>query len=214
MHVKAIFFDFDGVLFDLEKVHYQAWVDTLQSLGKKDPHFLLEETIGISDTSLAERFIKTFHLPHTAHAFCEEKRALYARLVEKYSFDLSLEKQILESLSQSYFLAIVSSSHTDDITPLLKQHALSSYFSFIVGGDTLSLHKPHPAPYLEALKRSRFAPKEVIAIEDSEVGLTSASKAHLNVIWLNRYDATPTPLQQTFPSCNRMGELPLLLSQI
>jgi HAD superfamily hydrolase (TIGR01509 family) len=42
--------------------------------------------------------------------------------------------------------------------------------------------KPHPEPYLSALKMSGFSANECIAIEDSSAGLTSAYRAGLRCI--------------------------------
>ncbi len=206
--MKALFFDFDGVLFDLEPVHYQAWQLTLKKLGHKELGLSLKDVIGISDWELGETFIKKFHLKLTLNELLDKKRQEYQNLLPSHPFDTAKLQTLLTHLHSKYTLLIVSSSHTEEILQLLEQHNLHSFFTHIIGGNSVKLHKPHPEPYLLALKKTNLAPSQAIAIEDSDAGLKSATSAGLKVIWVNTYNLPPKPL----PTCTTLSELPHLLS--
>lgn len=50
-------------------------------------------------------------------------------------------------------------------------------FDVVIGGDDVSLGKPHPEPYLKAAELLGVAPENCVAIEDSLNGLASAEAA-------------------------------------
>lgn len=213
MH-KALFFDFDGVLFDLEPVHYLSWQQTLIKLGHQDLGLTLKDVIGISDWELGEAFIKKFHLKLTLDDLLDIKRQVYQKLLPSYSFNTTELTSILTQLKNHYTLFIVSSSHTEEIRQILNRQNLLPFFTHIIGGDSVKQHKPNPEPYLLALKISNLPPSQVLAIEDSEAGLTSATAAGLKVIWLNTYHYPVNAFYKPFPTCNSFSELPSLIHKL
>ena len=55
--IKALIFDMDGTLVDSERVHWQAWHDTLQDHGMRVPDFSdFEQYVGVSDEQMAGDF--------------------------------------------------------------------------------------------------------------------------------------------------------------
>ncbi|MBI5273550.1 MAG: HAD family phosphatase [Chlamydiales bacterium] len=209
--IQAIFFDFDGVLLDLEPIHYKAWSITLEKEGYTDPDFTLNKVIGVADWDIARNFILKFHFNISMDDLLKRKQQEYHLLIQHDTFDTTEVQSVLEQLKSCFLLAIVSSSLTEDITLILKKQNLQSYFSFIIGGESTSLHKPEPDPYLKALEKSKLHPSQAIVIEDSEAGLLAASRAHLKAIWFNRYQVQSTPFLRSFTKCSCFAKLPDLL---
>ena len=65
-------------------------------------------------------------------------------------------------------------------------------FDVIITGDDYACSKPHPEPYLMALKALGFAAEKCIAVEDSEIGLASASAARIPCV------VVPTEMTRNF----------------
>lgn len=59
---------------------------------------------------------------------------------------------------------------------------LSHFFDTLVLGDECALGKPHPDPYLEALKRCEATPDSVVVFEDSKTGIQSARAAGIRLV--------------------------------
>lgn len=210
--IRGIFFDFDGVLFDMEPLHYAAWLKALDHIGYQDPSFTLEGAIGISDWILAEEFLAKSDARIPVDDLLQHKHNAYRSLVKSYDFDNREVKETLEKLRPHFDLfAIVSSSTKIDIEAILHRNDLRDYFSFIVSAESTPHHKPNPDPYLKALQIAGYNPSEAIAIEDSEVGLMATREANLKAVWINRYGWEKDPFFASFPSCTSLSGLPSLL---
>ena len=55
--IKALIFDMDGTLVDSEKIHWQAWKETLAVHGLKVPDYgEFKKYVGVSDEQMAQEF--------------------------------------------------------------------------------------------------------------------------------------------------------------
>lgn len=77
--------------------------------------------------------------------------------------------------------ALVTMSFRRMVEPILAQLPSGS-FAAVVTGDEVRNGKPHPEPYLRALRQLRVNPSRCVAIEDSSVGATSAEAAGVHVL--------------------------------
>ena len=64
---------------------------------------------------------------------------------------------------------------------MLDSAGIAGAFETIIAKEDVTSPKPHPEPYLRALKRLRISPKSAVAFEDSPIGLASARAAGLKV---------------------------------
>jgi HAD superfamily hydrolase (TIGR01509 family) len=99
----------------------------------------------------------------------------------------TVHKGIVDILSAADELglprAVVSNNPGDDVVRMLAAVGLSTYFDAVVGNDLPGLaRKPSPDPYLAAARQLRVAPGDCVAIEDSVLGLESASRAGCYVV--------------------------------
>lgn len=78
-------------------------------------------------------------------------------------------------------LACVTNKPVAFALPLLEQHALSSYFDVIYGGDSLPKKKPDPLPMLQVCRDFALSPSQVVAIGDSSNDAQAARAAGCRV---------------------------------
>jgi phosphoglycolate phosphatase len=78
--------------------------------------------------------------------------------------------------AQSFPLACVTNKSTRFTLPLLDMVGFSRYFEHVVGGDTLPVKKPDPAPLLHASEALGVAAADMLMIGDS-VNDTRAARA-------------------------------------
>jgi beta-phosphoglucomutase len=181
--IKAIVFDFDGVLADSEPLHLKAYQTVLSPFGitltTEDyyAHYLGYDDVGVF-TKLA-----------SAHGVPLDDRRLKGFIAEKARvFDVVLESggilyegaaRCVERMAARYPLGIASGALRHEIEAILRSAKLLHHFRFIVASGDTAGSKPAPDPYRRAAELHGLAPAECAAIEDSRWGIVSAKSAGL-----------------------------------
>lgn len=95
-------------------------------------------------------------------------------------------KDTLEKLKESgYILSIVTNKPYAFIKPILKRLGLQDFFELYVGGDSLELKKPDPAPLLYVCKSLDIDVKDSIMIGDSKNDILAANRCNMQSIGVN-----------------------------
>jgi len=193
-NVKALIFDFDGLIVDSESPGFQAWSELYASHGCSLPFDKYAACIGTIDG---------FDL----HGYLEEqsglaldRRALEAacnrrwlQLMNSQPLLPGIAACVSSARSRGLKLAVASSSTQKWVTRNLKRFALFEHFDAICTRDYVEAVKPDPALYLLALERLRVKPDEAIAFEDSPNGILAAKRAGIFCV------AIPNPLTRGLP---------------
>lgn len=186
--VKAVIFDMDGVIIDSEPV-YQKWLAMfLKSQNVPVPASELREVPGMA----TQDFVKKLEVWwKNAGKPCKSGKEIN-QMFDRYSdsFPLSYSdilnpyvKEVLEWLRQwDYKVAVASSSPMKNITEVLSETGLGSYFDVRVSGEDFADSKPNPEIYYFTVKKLGLHTEECIAVEDSSYGIQAAVNAHLRVI--------------------------------
>src|SRR5579864_2494422 len=153
----AIFFDFDGVLIDSEPVHWACWREVLLPLGVSlEWEFYRDHCIGIDDRLMLQMMATASDPPKDWHEmwaqYPAKKELFRVRMMSAPPFPEGLPR-LFEELHGRYKLAVVSSSSCSEIEPLLERAGMRGYFGTVVGGESVTHHKPAPEPYLLAAER-------------------------------------------------------------
>ena len=198
---KAVFFDMDGVLFDSMGSHASAWVAALKQMGlpfTENEAYLNEGRTGSS--TIDGVFVKE----HGRNATEAEKQTIYklkSKLFEtfKHSDKIPFVTDLLIQLkSEKLDIFVVTGSGQPSLIDSLdgnfpgifKKNKMVTAFDVQFG-------KPHPEPYLMALKKSGLKPWEVVVIENAPLGVESSSKAGLFTIAVNTGPLDPSVLRES-----------------
>ena len=194
---QAVFFDFDGVLLDTEPVHCSSWAEVLAPLGvvlEWDRY--RDQFIGIDDRDML-RMLASESNPvqewDTLWALYPAKKRLFQERMAKPLFEPALVT-LLPELHRQYRLAVVSSSSTTEIEPLLERGGIRHHFDTVVGGEQVTLQKPAPEPYL--LAAQRLGVKSALVLEDSAAGIASGRAAGFEVLAVRHPADVPQLLHQ------------------
>jgi phosphoglycolate phosphatase/beta-phosphoglucomutase len=195
MVLKAVLFDFNGVIINDESIHEQI-IDRLmleENLRLKPGEFR-EVCLGKSDRAcIVELFDRRGRFLTEAYL----DRLLF-RKAEAYKTQLdSLETLpiypgladfIAKVRSVGLKMAVVSGAVRSEIELVLNLAGLADNFELIVAGDDLTASKPEPDGYLLAVERLNerypdwnLQPGECLAIEDTFAGIAAAKKAGIQV---------------------------------
>jgi HAD superfamily hydrolase (TIGR01509 family) len=202
--IRAVVFDFDGVIANSEPLHYRGFRDVLAGEGVTlDEHDYYTRYLGFDDAGVFQAIASDRGL--------DWQRPLVARLMERKAARLEeLEREAsvlfpgartaIERLSQACTIAIASGALRAEILRVLEREQLAHHFAAVVAAEDTPASKPAPDPYLRAVdllsasSRVPIRPRDCVAIEDSQWGLQSAKVAGLRTVAITHtYPATALP---------------------
>lgn len=194
--LKAVIFDFDGVLADTEPIHYRAFLQAAQPLNIRfDYDQYLRDYVGFDDRDAYRAMLN--HHGHAADEtqvarLCREKGDAFAAIVAQgiESFPGMMDF-IAARRAAGTPMAIASGATKADILPVLKQFSLTGLLDPIVTADDVARSKPDPQTYRLALQGLQakypnlgIESGDCMAIEDTAAGIEAARGAGLKVIGL------------------------------
>lgn len=176
--IKALFWDNDDVLVDTEHLYFRA---TQQVLGEsaginlnRNDFIRISLQQGRSVFTLARE--RGFDV-ETCEQMRQERNDLYAQLLSREAEAIDGVEETLQALQERLQMAIVTSSLGEHFDIIHGRTGLLKYFDFWLTREDYRQTKPHPEPYLSALKRSGLQPEECLVVEDTERGLKAAVAA-------------------------------------
>ena len=180
----AVLFDFDGVLLDSEPVHFACWAEVLGPLGVDlDWETYRQHCIGVADRAMLEFLAAGARSPVTVETLWQAYPIKNGKFLERVVHNPPFSPAtiaLIKELKPHYKLAVVSSSGSAEIEPLLAAGNLRHYFDAAVYGDDVERHKPAPEPYL--LAASRLGIRVPLVVEDSAAGVESGRAAGFDVL--------------------------------
>lgn len=202
----AVVFDVDGTLVDSERHgHRVAFNEAFAHAGL--PYRWDEDLYGDLLAIPGGQRRLHHYLTDQGHTPASEIDALSARLhadkTERFRALAAdgqiparpgVERLLDELAAADITLAVATTGQRTWVEPLLERLFGLDRFAVVVGGDDVSRLKPDPEGYEEALRRLGASPEQVIAVEDSEKGVTAAVAAGLTCVdVLNDYTRHEVP---------------------
>lgn len=175
--IKAIIFDFDGVIINSERKKFNQLKRILRKEGIKlrESHF--KRMIG----KKTEQFLKECFRDELSQRRISEivakRRNELRRHPAKYGTMIAGTRKIILKLSKKYDLAIATGTEKRIVTILLKRMKLNKAFKVIITGNDVKESKPNPAVYRKALTRLHVKSKNAVVVEDSPAGILAAKRA-------------------------------------
>lgn len=190
MPIRAIIFDFNGVILDDEELHFLAFQESLQrAYLVLTQELYLERYLGLNDWGFYKAFLKDHPNPETSSKsvdeWVEEKAVIYLRMLADEMPLFPSATACIQSLATQVPLAINSGARRHEIEKTLQWADLSSCFETVVSADEIRNGKPAPDGYLaayDALKAKmpelhNLQVNECLVIEDAPHGIASALSA-------------------------------------
>ena len=185
--IQAIFFDFNGVIIDDERIHLKAYREVLlaedvpltdedyfASLGMDDAAFV-QAAYARAGRSLTEETMQTL---------IKREHELHREFITN---DLPVSVGVvtfIKAAARHYQLGIVSMAVRSEIDYVLELAGITKSFSIVISAEPGLKHKPAPDCYqraLELLNEMRRARRllpllanECLAIEDAPPGIEAA----------------------------------------
>jgi beta-phosphoglucomutase len=181
--ISAVLFDMDGVITDTMSYHMRAWRIVLKRYGlnvNRNDIYKREGQKGIH--SIEEIFKEHGHEFNMdlGKKILKEKEE-YFKIIVKRRF-ISGSRTFLKLLRQKGFLlGLVTGTARNEVRKILPDH-IFSLFDSVVSGCDVQNGKPHPEPYLTALKNLKIKAHQAIVIENAPFGIQSSKSAGIRCL--------------------------------
>jgi HAD superfamily hydrolase (TIGR01509 family) len=192
--IRALIFDFDGLILDTEGPEFLAWSEiyaehgasldleswatAIGTVGGFDPYAELEARIG---------------QPIERERVREWRRARTQALITAEVLRPGVREYLARAKQLGLGTAVASSSPRSWVAGHLERLGVIQEFQYLRCADDVEQVKPDPSLYLAAAGALGVLPEEAIAIEDSPNGVLAANRAGIFCV------AVPNPLTSQLP---------------
>lgn len=179
---RVVIFDFDGVLVDSERFHFETYNTVFQKYGHTlDPveYAKYWTSLGLGPKGEIERH----GLDIDPIAIRNEKRPIFSEYCRNGTIRFFPEaREMVDRLWRAKkTLAIASGTMASDIEAILANEGVRERFAAVVGSDTAAL-KPAPDSFLHVLRDVGARGDEAVVVEDAEKGVGAAIAAGIPVV--------------------------------
>ena len=186
MSIRAIVFDFDGVLADSEPLHLRVYQELLGPAGVRlTTEEYCDKYLGFDDEGAFQQISIDHKLmlgDEEIELLLAEKARRFERLISGTDVLYPGAAACARRLAAAWPLGIASGALRSEIELMLRGAALLDAFKFIVSAGETEHTKPAPDPYVRAAELHGVPPADCVAIEDSHAGLRSARDAGMRTI--------------------------------
>lgn len=209
--VKAIIFDFDGLILDTETHEYEVLQEMYAEHESELPLSVWGNVIGTQAgfkpfEYLEEQLGKT--LDH--EALTEDRRSRFQKRMKDEAARPGVEAYLEAAKELGIKIGLASSSDYKWVSDHLKQIGLFDYFECIRTSDDVEEVKPHPELYLQTAQCLGVEPKDCVAFEDSVNGSIAAKRAGMKCVIVPNKVTSTLQFEEYDVRLESMAEIELL----
>lgn len=214
---QGIIFDLDGLLFDTERLYYQATQEIADLMGIPYDEAIYHRYIGISD----EELWLIYHDMYDDHFGVEKVNQFiqgsFDRGIEMFENGEATLKEgvpeLLTYLNENKRAKVIASSNQRRLIDiLLRKAGITDEFETIFSFENVTRAKPDPEIFHLAHQFLKIPKKEVLILEDSKNGVLAAHRAAIDVIMIpDLVEPTPEVKEKTLHVLPSLLEIPAFL---
>ena len=193
--IKAIFFDFNGVIIDDETIQMKAYQQVLRGHDIELTEEWYFDALGMDDRTFVRAMFERAKKPLSDSVWqsvLDAKTVEHRKMIED---ELPLFPGVLTFLkgtSRHFSLGLVSMANKTEVGYVFQRANLTPLFSVVVTAEDATACKPDPHCYVTGLAKMNekrqherllpLLPHECLAIEDSPPGIQSARAAGMKTL--------------------------------
>jgi beta-phosphoglucomutase len=200
--LRAIVFDFDGIIIDAEPLHLKAFQAVLGANGislSEEEYY--ERYLALDDKTLFSNILGDRNISFDDSAIDDlmrKKSDGYEKLIQEEIKIFPGVINFVNSAYKKYLLGIGSGALRHEIEYILDYIGIKERFIVIVSAEDVQKCKPDPEVFLKVLLKINkklprgskpVGPSECLVIEDSFAGIRAAKSAGMRTLAItNSYD--------------------------
>lgn len=178
--VEAVIFDFDGVMADTERLHFEAFQEVLTPCGASYSwEEYCQDYIGFDDRDAIRTALERAGMEAGGDrlaALLRAKAEVFPRLAAGVEpFPGAVEA--VKAAAARGPVALCTGALRSDVEPLLRAFGILDLFAAVVTAEEVTRSKPDPACYRLAVERLGLPAQVCLAVEDTPYGLQAARGA-------------------------------------
>lgn len=185
MPVRAVVFDFDGVLVDSEPYWDRADARLLQLEGRALLPEAKKAVIGLSQEVSIRKLLAMHGIDGDPEVFMRRREKM---MEEYYGAEIPLMPGAAAALAalhgRGMMLAVASSTPRRLVELSLARHGVRALFAHVVTAEEVTHGKPAPDVFLRAFRLLDVSPGEAIVVEDSLPGIIGAVASGALAVWM------------------------------
>ncbi len=195
--IRAIIFDFDGVLFDSEPVRFRAGAEALAEIGVTLTwEEFAKSWLGRTDEAGLSAILGKRFSTEGARTI-ERRNAIYEQRLEEVQ-PFTDAGRFLRRVPPGIRLAIATGSRRLEVEGILWRAVMTQSFQTIVTAEDCTRSKPAPDPFHTAARLLQLSPASCLVLEDSPAGVLAAQAAGMPVAAVERGREVPGLEQATW----------------
>ncbi len=219
--LRAIIFDFDGIIVDSEPIILRL----TQEMARREGWTITTEEyyrdyLALDDRGIIEHLYRSHGRPvddGRRDELVAWKARSYQQIIREGLPPMAGAVEFVQHAASQYPLAIASGSLREEIEHLLAKLGLKEQFAVLATADDCVRSKPDPEVYLVALTRLRQLPalhgrpleaRECLAVEDAPLGVVAAHAAGMKCLALT-HSRSAEELQHADWVCGQFAEVDL-----
>lgn len=192
--LRAILFDFDGVIADSEPSHLRAFQAVMAQEGVSvSEEDYTERYLGLDDRACLRAILRDagkVYDEETIEAIFRRKSGIYLEGLRANPVFRPGAPGFIRTVASRYPLMVASGALREEIEYVLAADGLRACFVGIVSAEDVRNCKPDPEPFLTALSRlngrdgtaPEILPGECLVIEDAVNGIVAAHGAGMRCL--------------------------------
>lgn len=185
--MKAMIWDFNGVIIDDEHIHRVAFDRVLSQLGLRLTEAeYFERYLGLSDWTMLSRSLTdkrgTAPAQDEVDALVKTKGDVYLELIADGFELIDGAPELVRAVAAHVPMAVNSGARRIEVETILERSDLRRYFKAIVTADDVERGKPDPQGYLRAAELLGIAAADCVVIEDAPPGIVAAHAAGMKCV--------------------------------
>lgn len=181
--MKAVIFDFDGLIVDTETIWFEAYKEVLEKgYGINLTLQQFSKVIGTEDTELFAYIQENLSIPVIPEVIENSVKELVLEKTKEPATREGVRDYLKEAKELGLKIGLASSSTREWVEGFLQRLDILKYFDVIKTRDDVSKVKPDPELYIQAVKALDIKPSEAVAFEDSLNGLKAAREAGVHCV--------------------------------
>ena len=209
--IKALVFDFDGLILETEGPIYQSWSDVYASYGLTLSFADWLTTIGTQEANFqpAPELERLLGKKLDWEVIEPQRREHELGLIYAQPPMPGVTTYLEDARRLGLRIGLASSSSNDWVIGHLSRLGLLHYFDALRTYDDVALSKPDPALYLSTLQALGIPPAQALALEDSTNGILAAKRAGMYCVAVPNHMTRQLDMSQADLRLESLAELSL-----
>ena len=192
--LRAVIFDFNGIIVDDEPIHFRLFQKVLGEEGiSLTEAVYYARYLGFDDRGAFSASYRDNNRQLTQSKLAElidRKAVCYQEAIRHHVAIFPGVKSLITGLTGNVALAVASGALRQEIKTILATAGLLNQFQAIVSAEEVNQGKPEPEIFFKALAKlnaigdngSNITPAECVVIEDSKEGIKGARRAGMKCL--------------------------------